>query len=311
MSLKKISRYFAPLIVIVAMVFFLVFPERYIGCVKDGISLWAVSVLPATFPFLFLTALFTRFHLFSRLSRAISPLAKKAFRVSGEGGCIAVLSLLSGYPVGARAVLDLYERGAVKKGETFRLACLCSTTGPMFLVGVVGASMFQSPLLGWILLLSHDIGVLLVCFALRFSAKPVQSVTLAIPQTKQENLLYDSIYSSVISILCVGGSIALFYAFGQMIADLGAFLPFDATSEAVLRGLMEMTSGCVLLAQNPSPLSLALCCFLVTFGGLCVLAQQIAYLSRAEVKILPFLGVKLLQAILAGGICYLFGLLIL
>ncbi len=72
-----------------------------------------------------------------------------------------------------------------------------------------------------------------------------------------------------------------------------------------------MTSGCALLSQSVTPLSAALCCFLVTFGGLCVLVQQIAYLSHAKVKILPFVAVKLLQAAIAGGTANLLALTIL
>ncbi len=308
MKIKKIISAIIPAaIVLAAMICFLIHPARYSQSVREGISLWAVNVLPATFPFLFLTALFTRFRLFGKISRSVAPLAGKLFRISGEGGCAAVLAMLSGYPVGARAVLDLYERGAIAKEESFRLACLCSTTGPMFLVGVVGSAMFLNPAIGWIMLAAHYLGVLSVCFLLRFSAKPTQRMPYAV-RTERGNLLYDSLYSSVISILCVGGSIALFYAFGQILFDLGAFLHVGSTAEGVLRGLIEMTSGCALLSRTPSALTAALCTFLVTFGGLCVLVQQIAYLSRAEVKILPFLGVKLLQSVLAGGFAYLFSL---
>ena len=307
MKLKKIlPSVFAAAAVVIAMAFFLISPARYAKSVSEGISLWAVSVLPATFPFLFLTALFTRFKVYRALSRAVSPIAGKVFRVSGAGGCAAILSMLSGYPIGARAVYDLYSQGRIPKEETFRLACLCSTTGPMFLVGVVGSAMFSSPKLGWIMLLAHFLGVLSVCFVLRFTGKPVHSQPVLLPAAKQENVLYDSLISSVVSILCVGGSIAVFYAFGQMLSDAGAFLSLGNTAEGILRGLLEMTSGCSILAKEPSALSCALCCFLVTFGGLCVLVQQIAYLSRTNVKILPFLGIKLLQAVVAGGLCFVF-----
>ena len=39
----------------------------------------------------------------------------------------------------------------------------------------------------------------------------------------------------------------------------------------------------------------------MTFGGSCVLMQQLVFLRRANVKTLPFLGVKLLQGIVAGA----------
>lgn len=311
-KLKKIlPSVFASAAVLAAMTFFFISPAHYAESISEGISLWAVSVLPATFPLLFLTALFTRMRLYKLLSRAVSPIAGKGFRISGAGGCAAILSMLSGYPIGARTVLDLYEKGYVSKDETFRLSCLCSTTGPMFLVGVVGSAMFRNAALGWILLLSHYLGVLSVCFLLRFTGKTQPVKKIIPPLSNGENVISESLTQSVISILCVGGSIAVFYAFGQMLSDLGAFLEMGTTAEGILRGLLEMTSGCALLSQSVTPLSAALCCFLVTFGGLCVLVQQIAYLSHAKVKILPFVAVKLLQAAIAGGTAYLLALTIL
>lgn len=302
---KSIGRLIPALPVIAAMIFFLLFPLRYTESVREGISLWAVSVLPATFPFLFLTATFTGLKLYPRLSRAVSPAAGALFRVSGEGGCAAFLSVLSGYPVGARTVLDLYNGGRVGKEETFRLAALCTTTGPMFMVGAVGARMFQSARAGWILLLSHLAAVWTVCFFLRFTGKKQPRSAPAPSAAPRGNGLYENLMNSVLSVLCVGGSIALFYAFGQMLADLGAFAGItDPTLCAVARGLLEMTSGCKLLSEIKTPLSLALACFLVTFGGSCVIMQQLAFLSRAQVKALPFIAVKLLQGILSAAICF-------
>lgn len=307
---KRLPSFIAALPVVLSMAMFLIFPTRYAESVREGISLWAASVLPATFPFLFLTALFTKMKPYGFLSRMIARPAGKLFRISGAGGCAAVMSALSGYPVGAKTVCDLFERGAVTENETFRLACLCSTSGPMFFVGTVGCMMFQSAGAGWILLISHLSAVYAVCFILRFFGEKRAPASLPVFRAEGANALYDSLYQAVISILCVGGFIALFYAFGQILADLGIFTLLGAPfgngplCEAAFRGLLEMTSGCAIASGEKSPLSLALCCFLITFGGMCVLCQQIAYLSRTGIKILPFLAVKLLQAILAALICF-------
>ncbi len=287
------------MLTVLAMAFFLADPARYAGCVREGVSLWAVSVLPAVFPFLFLTALFTRTPLFAALSRLLARPTQKIFRVSGAGGSVAVLAAVSGYPVGARSLCDLAARGGALQGEKFRLACLVTSSGPMFLVGVVGSAMAGSAAVGWLLLLCHFFGIWAVSVLLRFTGR----AAVAEPALQTRGGGDDAVYSAVLSILCVGGSIALFSAFGQMAADL---LPENAPqiAVAVVRGLMEMTTGCALLAPQKTPLSLALCCFFVTFGGACVLLQQAGYLRRAGVKLAPFLAVKFLQGAVAGAICY-------
>lgn len=301
-AVKKLSFLLSALLLAV-MALFLADPVRYAASIADGISLWAVNVLPATFPFLFLTALLTGLRPYALFSRKLAAPTGKIFRISGAGGGAALLSALSGYPVGARMVYDLHCAGKLARGEEFRLGCLASTSGPMFLVGTVGGLMYGNAAAGWIMLLSHLAAVWAVCFLMRFRARPADSPPLL--QKSDPSLLYDSLYNAVISILCVGGFIALFSCFGQMLADLGLFrFPlFGEYTEGVLRGLLEMTTGCAALSKLKTPLSYALSCGLVTFGGSCVLCQQAAYLTRAGVKMLPFLGVKLLQALLATGVC--------
>ena len=312
---KKILALLSCAIVLFAMTVFLTSPVRYAQSIGTGISLWAASVLPATFPFLFLTALLTSLRPYAVFSRKISPVAGKLFRISGAGGGAAVLSAVSGYPVGARLVCDLSEKNLISRSEVFRLSCLCSTSGPMFLVGTVGGLMFQNVGTGWVMLISHLVAIWSVCFALRFTAKPV---LYALPAEKPAsfNALYDSLWNAVVSILCIGGFIALFYCFSQMLCDLGVFSFLSSLTggspyaEGICRGLLEMTTGCAFLSSFQTPLAAALCAALVTFGGLCVLCQQAAYLTKVGVKMLPFLGVKLLQAVLAFAICYPLALLI-
>lgn len=302
-KVKKQKFEFLPYLTILpvagAMACFLIFPARYTALVLEGATLFAVCVLPATLPCLFLTALLTRHKVFRGVAGKISPLAKKAFRVSGAGGLCALLSALSGYPVGARTTLDLYERGAIKKEELFRVACLSSTSGPMFLVGAVGAGMFQNAAIGWILFCAHLFGNYLVCFLLRFTAKKktVTEASLPMPETRGGNAIADS----VLSVLTVGGAIAIFYAFSGILRDTLALAGLENDYlAAVVTGAIEMTSGCKLLSDLSGGLPVALSAFLVTFGGGCVIAQQMSFLSRAGVKTLPFLGVKLLQGVFAA-----------
>ncbi len=301
MKIKFRAKYVLTAAVLLALVLFMLFPAHYAKSVREGIDLWAVSVLPATLPFLFLTSIFTGLGLFSKTARAISPAADKLLKISGAGGCAALLSALSGYPVGARTVQDLAGAGYLPKEERLRVAAVSTTTGPAFLVGAVGAGMYGDPLAGWLLLFCHFTGVYAVGVLLRFGAKTQGRGALP---AKKPLSLSDALTSSVLAVLCVGGAIAIFYAFGTMIADMGALFSLPPLAETVIRGLLEMTAGCALAAKDPSPAGFALSAFFVTFGGLCVLVQQLAFLEKAEIPAGKFIAVKLLQGAVAALVAY-------
>ena len=193
-------------------------------------------------------------------------------------------------------------RGALSKNETLRAAALASTSGPAFLVGVAGAAMAGGAALGWAMLCAHFSGVLLPVFLLaRFAPKEKETRTIALPSPAN---VPQSLSSSVLAVLTVGGAVALFYCFGCMLSDLLSPLPLPEEVDSVLVGLMEMTSGCARLLAAPTALHVSLATFLVTFGGLCVLLQQWTFLAGTGVPLGKFLLVKLAQALLAALLAY-------
>ena len=143
-------------------------PARYAEACIQGMALWAKAVLPALFPFLILTGLLTKLGAAQKLADRLSPLTEKIGLPGSAAYCLLV-SLLSGYPVGSRTVADLYKGGAITREQAKRMSVLCSTSGPMFLVGSVGGAMFGSAAAGAVLLAAHLLAVIGVYFALYFA----------------------------------------------------------------------------------------------------------------------------------------------
>lgn len=311
--LRTISRTALFLFLFALLVLFSFFPARYMQACLDGVNLWAACVLPSTLPFLFLTGLFTRLGYVNRLSKTFAPATAAIFRLPGVSGYCLLMSFLSGYPVGAKTLSDLKEIGAASPSEATKMSVLCSTSGPLFILGSVGMGMFSDGKIGIILLAAHFAAVLLSGAAFRFyKTVPAREYLPALKRA--DNVLYDCMYSSVLSVLCVGGFIAVFYTLSVMLSDRQVLTPLSAglsalgvpaeTAEGFARGLVEMTGGCRALAGTPSPLNVAGCAFLITFGGISILFQQAVYLKKAGVKMRFFLPAKLLQACLAATFAF-------
>ncbi len=278
--------------------------------VSKGISLWAVSVLPALFPYFFITAILSALSVTEKLSNFISPLTKKVFNVGGSVGYAFIISLLSGYPVGAKTVADLKNNNLISESESVRASAICSTSSPMFLMGSVGNIMFNSTLFGLLLFLSQLISSVLIGIIFSFykrSDKPSREKNLHRAKTT-DNILYDSVFSSVISVLTVGGLITVFYLATDLLSKTKLLCPLEwlftlilgeESGQAFTFGLIECTRGLQFLSQSgitglALPLSSALC----GFGGFCVITQSIAILKSAKIKTAPFLYSKVLSAVL-------------
>ena len=65
------------------------------------------------------------------------------------------MSMVGGYPVGARAVAALCQEGEITPQEAARMLCFCVNSGPAFVLSVVGAGLLRNAQAGVILLASQ------------------------------------------------------------------------------------------------------------------------------------------------------------
>ena len=304
--MKKITSAAAFLLLVLFAAVFLSSPARFGQSVLNGLMLWLSAIVPTALPLLVVLSLMVRSPAFLSLTRRLSPFAEKLFRIPGAGAGAMLLSLLSGYPAGARTVAELASEGRLQKGDVFYTACLASTSGPAFCLGAA-AAMFGSPAAGMVLFGSHLLAVWSAGFLLprltRHKANPAPP-----PLPKAREPFSALLISAVQAVLSVGALIALFFCLKEMLFSI--LPPLSGYGEGVLSGLLEVTAGVSALANLKTPLSLALAAAEVSFGGLCVNAQQLSFLAGTGVKMLPFLLVKCAHGLLAFAFCYPLALLV-
>lgn len=282
-------------------------PERYVPACFEGIALWAKCVVPALFPFMVITLIIVKTGGANAAARPLKGVCD-FFGLPPDGAVIFIMSAFSGYPAGSRIVYEYCESGCIDGGDAKKLAPLCSTSGPLFLIGSVGQNMLKDKAAGAAIYAAHIISVLtiglIICFAGR--KKKNYAPQAALPQTAGSNILYDAFYSAVISVLVAGGFICFFYTLSCAARDAGILymleaplsLIFGGEADAFCYGLIEATGGCARLAAGGGKFTLPLAGFLITFGGFSIIAQQLCYLLKCGVRPLSFMGIKAAQATL-------------
>lgn len=292
----------------------IIYPERYVTSCFQGFAMWAECVLPSLFPFMIITLIAVKTGL---AEKASLPLRKVTglFKYPPAAAACFLLSVCSGYPAGSRVVCEFYESGAFNKTDCSKLAYLCSTSGPLFIIGSVGFKMFGDKLAGVKILIAHVVAVTVISILIAIFSKKGEYKPAKRTQP-DKNVLYNTFYGAIVAVCVAGGFIAFFYVLAQFFADFKLLYPLEKllslfldeqTSSAVCLGLIEATTGCrSLSAVGANKITVALSGFLITFGGVSILAQQLSYLTKAEVKPFKFIAVKFLQAIL----CFLILLII-
>ena len=324
-TLKHFSKIMLTLGISACMVIILIRPDVYVASALEGVKLWALVVLPSLLPFFFFTSLLAKIGATERMARTLTKPCRKVFGTSGYAAYALLMSILSGYPVGAKIIGDLGENGLIDETDATKMSAFCSTSGPLFIVGSVGVGMFGSAAAGKLLFIVHAFSALITGLIFRFFGRAEITTTRTSKNTPKScrpqvspaktraangNALYDCVYSSVISIATVGGFICVFYVVADIFQNLDLLRPIWKTlffvtkneplSRAFSYGLIECTRGCKMLALcRLSTYSLAFASSLIAFGGVSVLVQSVCFLKKANVKIPVFLLAKTIQTVIS------------
>ncbi len=321
-EIKK-GHFFLSAVIFLIIIALVLNPQIYMESTLKGIIVWATAVLPALFPFFFLTKLLTQLNMVERIAHYFQPITSKLFNVPGVASYVFLMSIISGYPVGAKISSELYENNLLTRAQIVRICAFCSTSGPLFIVGTVGAEMFLCKGAGIIMLISHILGAILNGLLYRNYHKKERVVKTqnSLPNMKLDNMLASSIYDSVISILIVGGYVALFFMLIDMLANfhilglvsnalawlLGLVGINTAVSGGIVSGIIEITRGCLDLSQSGVSIGL-LCIFgtgIISWGGLSIHFQSLTFLHKCKIKVGFYFLQKTTQAILSMLVCLL------
>lgn len=291
-------------------------PEVYITSCLNGIMVWATVVLPALLPFMFFTKTLTELGVADILASKFK-LFPKIFKVPSLAIYVFILSILSGYPVGAKIVADLYESGAISKEEAYKITTFTSNSGPMFILGSVGIGMLTSRKLGIIILISHILGALINGLIYRNHKEKNTEINKKIIE-KNNLSIGDLMWNTVHSVLIIGGFIALFFVIIEIINNLNIFSPisnlfskiFNCDANiftAIFNGIFEITRGCLDISKLglSELISGTLCTFIISFGGLATAMQALVFLKKFDMRFSFFIKQKITHAIFASVIYFI------
>lgn len=229
----KIKRNILTLIFLAFAGSLLLFSSSNLPAIKKGLSLWANSVVPSLFPFFVATDLLMHTNFVNILGRFLNKLMKPLFNIRGEGAFGFIMGLISGYPVGAKIACDFRENNICSKEECERLLSFTNNSGPLFIVGTVGISMFGNSTIGLLLLVTHILACITVGIIFRFWKFNTSTFNTDINKkssfNKNKNVTFSnlgevlgkSITNSISTVLMIGGFVVIFSSIISILKSSG------------------------------------------------------------------------------------------
>lgn len=307
-------------------------PSIAINSAKEGLYLWFNILLPSLLPFLILAELFISSGFVESFGRLLGPIMKPVFKVPGLGAFPLLMSIISGYPVGAKLTSDLRASKLLNKAEANRLITFTSTSGPLFILGSVLIGMLNLPQFSLLMILPHYLGIITVGLFFRFYKSPSLKfynpkglnkidkggIQKTKPKYHIASLISSSVREGMNSILLIGGFVVIYSVIidlllmsqlvKQFIMIISAYSGASPQLiEGVFAGFIELTTGCKkvsMVNMNPA-YKIIIINFLIAWGGLSILSQALSFISQTDISSKLYIFSKFLHGVFSGIYTYL------
>lgn len=241
----------------------------------------------------------------------------------GEGSYAFIMGIISGYPVGAKIINKFVEDGTCTKSEAERMLAFTNNSGPLFIIGTVGISLFGDTVVGVILFITHVLACLTVGLIFGFASKHSwiknkrnyrnDSISENYNISDLGTILSNSISNAISTILLIGGFIVLFSIIISILNSLNiidlianslsCFHIQTELGKSVITGILELTNGVnsvSLLHTKKMSTQIIISAFLLGFAGFSIFLQILSIASKNNLSMKPYIIGKILQGCIAG-----------
>jgi len=274
---------------------FLLFPEEAVNGARNSMRLWALSVVPAMFPYLVMLPVLADPHALRLYRRLFAGVMRKCFRLPGESAAVIVVGMLAGSPAGS--MLCASVGGELMGGEIKRTVLPVCGISPGFLVAGVGVGMLGSAGAGYVLAAGQACSQIAMLFLLRALYREDGPKRFAETEPMLPPVRY-----AVMGVLNVGGYMALFGSVGEIVRRL-----FGGATGDLLICMLDFPNGASVAAEKGW--GLIPIAMLTGFAGICIAAQNTGVLKKVGIRWGEYLAVKFaaasLCAMFAMGILFL------
>ncbi len=233
----------------------------------NGLKIACYVIIPSIFPFTVCSVFFQKSGGLLWLSDKLNKFTKNIFRLSGTEFSVVFISLLGGYPIGAKIADELYESGEIDKSTGEKLLRFCINPSPAFIISIVGIKILNSFGAGIIIFISN----LTACLILNGLFNKKREIKTEKYTTKQNTTVSDAFVESVYSAAEITINICAFVVLFSSVAEVLRLYLNGGLAYSYLCPLLEISFGINEIGSIGIPAHAY--SFLLCFGGISTLCQ--------------------------------------
>ena len=285
--------------------------------ISFSFEIWKHNVFPSLFPFFVISDFLINYGFVELVSELFKPFMNRFFKIKGVGAFVFIMSLVSGFPSNSKYVRELYLNGLINEFEGTKLLTFTHFSNPLFVLGTISILFLNNREIGFLILLCHYFGNVIVGFLFRnyyisdyegtrisFKRAIISMNNKRLSNNKSfGEIMTSSLMNGINTLLLIFGVITLFLVLTTIISNNLSLPPYY---QSILNGLIEMTQGLkyVSLLEIPLKIKGTLSVMFISFGGISVHIQLLSIISDTKIKYFPFLIARVIHACVSSLIFY-------
>ena len=275
------------------------FPKVMINSSINALLIFREKLFPSIFPFFVLSFLFINMGYPLILNKYFKNITRKIFHLSENTSFILLMSIISGFPSGAKYIVKDYSNNYITKEEGNQLLLFTHFANPLFVLGTCGI-LLNSKRLAYKILICQLLANIILGILVRPKEITISPKKEVVSTTTPSliSILPDAINETMEVLIFMLGSITIFQFFTN------CFLLFTNESvffKTIFTGIMDLTSGISLVPTLSISIELKalLMLIFITFGSLSVHLQVINAIKNTNLSYTNFFIGRILESIIA------------
>lgn len=275
------------------------FPKVMINSSINALLIFREKLFPSIFPFFVLSFLFINMGYPLILNKYFKNITRKVFHLSENTSFILLMSIISGFPSGAKYVVKDYSNNYITKEEGNQLLLFTHFANPLFVLGTCGI-LLNSKRLAYKILICQLFANIILGILVRPKEITISPKKEVVSTTTPSliSILPDAINEAMEVLIFMLGSITIFQFFTN------CFLLFTNETvffKTIFTGIMDLTSGINLVPTLSISIELKalLMLIFITFGSLSVHLQVINAIKNTNLSYTNFFIGRILESIIA------------
>lgn len=266
--------------------------------ILSGILFCVQALVPSLFVFMAASAFAVKSGAALTLSKPLGKVSKALFGLPYPALSAILLSIIGGYPVGARSAAIMYEEGCLSERQAQKAVYIAVCAGPGFLLSFVGRALLGSPDAGLILLTAEILSVLLTGMIIGRAVRCDMGFKPPSKHRPVGNLLISSVTDASSATFKMCSMVMICSALIEIIKTVSP----DKTVSDISAALIEITTGCGMLGGR---YPLAVVAFFIGFGGISVHLQIYASVGDLHIGKGLFFLFRIIQGIICSALTYI------